>query len=101
PSEFVRRYAALQLQLPPQLDPPTKPRPPVTDAPILWKEMYAEPLFRLGPGGQTAALVFGVLGALVLGYVVLLSMAALFSTGTPLGPFTHGAARFGGTGLTL
>jgi ABC-type transport system involved in multi-copper enzyme maturation permease subunit len=82
----------------PQLEPPPKPRPPVGDQPILWKELYAEPLLRLGPTGQTIGLIFGVMGLLLAGYVLLLSLAAAVSNGN-LALFSNWVARYGGTGL--
>jgi ABC-type transport system involved in multi-copper enzyme maturation permease subunit len=81
----------------PQADLPTKPRPRVSDRPILWKEFH-EPFFRPGPGGQTLFMVFGVMGLLMGGYVLLLGMAAAASSSS-LGAFTNLVVRYFGTAV--
>jgi ABC-type transport system involved in multi-copper enzyme maturation permease subunit len=83
----------------PQLDPPPKPRPPVMKDPILWKELYVEPLMRLGPGGQTVIMVFGIMLLLTAGYILLIGLAAAASTGN-IAAFANTMARYLGILLT-
>ncbi|HEV3447504.1 MAG TPA: ABC transporter permease [Gemmataceae bacterium] len=80
------------------LDPPAKRRPPISDQPILWKELYAEPFIRPGPGGQTLLMVLGVMGLLMGGYVLLLSMAAAVSSSS-VAIFTNVLVRYFGSGV--
>jgi ABC-type transport system involved in multi-copper enzyme maturation permease subunit len=82
----------------PHLEAGPRRRPSVADRPILWKELYAERIFRLGSAGQTVAFTFTFLTLLLLGYLLVLSLAAATSAGS-LSIFTHGLARFVGTGL--
>jgi ABC-type transport system involved in multi-copper enzyme maturation permease subunit len=91
----VDRYRA---RFYPQVDPPPKPKPPVGDASILWKELYAEPLIRVGPGGQTIGMIFGIMGLLLAAYVLLLGLAAAASSGN-LSGFCNALARYAGTGV--
>jgi hypothetical protein len=91
----VDRYRA---RFYPQVDPPPKPRPPVGDDSILWKELYAEPLIRVGPGGQTIGMIFGIMGLLLAAYVLLLGLAAAASSGN-LSGFSNALARYIGTGV--
>src|SRR5438132_3033262 len=96
PDEMAR--ARRRVMVYQQSDPPLRPRPRVGDQPILWKELYAEPLLRLGQGGQTLVMVFGVMGLLMGGYTLLLSLAAAVSSGA-VDVFTNGLARYFGSGL--
>jgi ABC-type transport system involved in multi-copper enzyme maturation permease subunit len=81
----------------PHLEAP-KRRPPVGERPVLWKELYAERIFRLGTAGQTIAFTFTFITLLLLGYMLILSLAAATSQGS-LSTFTNGLARFVGNGL--
>jgi ABC-type transport system involved in multi-copper enzyme maturation permease subunit len=82
----------------PHLEDRPRRRPRVGNRAILWKELYAERIFRLGAAGQTVAFTFTLITLLLLGYMLVLSLAAATSQGS-LDTFTHALARFVGTGL--
>jgi ABC-type transport system involved in multi-copper enzyme maturation permease subunit len=67
---------------------------------VLWKELYAEPMIRLGSGGQAISLALWVFALLIGGYVLVLTLA-MAAAGGSLGTFTNALCRFGGTALAL
>jgi hypothetical protein len=79
-------------------DAPPKPRPPVRDNALLWKERYAEPLVRVGPAGQAIGVAFLIMGVLLASYLILLGLAAAASSGDVRG-FTGFLAQYVGMGM--
>jgi ABC-type transport system involved in multi-copper enzyme maturation permease subunit len=80
----------------PHFDVPLKHRPPVGEDAMLWKELHAEPLLRLGPGGETLLTIAKIFSILLGGYVILLCLAAAAAAGSISG-FTSGLVRYIGT----
>ena len=67
--------------------------------PILWKELYAEPMFPPGSAGKALLWAFWFLVALQGAYLLLLSFTVAAATGD-LGTFTNGLARYAGAALS-
>jgi ABC-type transport system involved in multi-copper enzyme maturation permease subunit len=71
-------------------------RPTVRDRPILWKELYAEPVLHLdGAGGVAAIIATGLF--LPIGYTILMGFSLAVSTQGVVSRATHPLAAYGGS----
>jgi ABC-type transport system involved in multi-copper enzyme maturation permease subunit len=84
--------------LPPPIEVPPRKLPAIGGYPMIWKELYAEPLARLGAAGQGFAVAAVILFLLVGGWLVFVGFT-LSAAGGWLGSFSNSLVRYGGTGV--
>jgi ABC-type transport system involved in multi-copper enzyme maturation permease subunit len=84
--------------LPPAFETEPRQLPRVGDHPMIWKELYAEPLLGLGPTGRGVVVAFLAL-FLILGGWALFVGFTLSSANGHLAEFSNNLARFGASTL--